>query len=406
MDLRSYLLEQSLACRRPPLGRFQHAWLAPMPAPANTAAHDDDGFARGDYSQGLFHHDVSEAALFLLDEEACVEAVAGSLLCFLDCASPNGRVHRAELAWKSREAEPAKPVIAQLAARVIAKKGAAWASVHDVVPRVLRWVDYLADNYTGLHGLMLTHSSLASGFDSDLLSAGFPDKTIEGPDTSTFMILEYRAAALLAEQVGLSQVAARYRARAEHLRFLINALLYVEDERGGFYCALRWQHGVAQLAAERVSVNSHSGAVPLESWVSLLPLYAGVPDAARAKQIIRRLLDPLGYWGPHGVRTLPAWDPFFNQAARIMLFDFKKNGRGPVSNWCGPVWVLSNYYMATALAAYGYANEAAELRSKTLSLLESDLARTGRLHESYDDDGRGLWPRSGTFISWNVLALL
>lgn len=406
MDLRAYLLEQTLACQRAPLGRFAHAWLAPMPPPAQTSAHDDDGFARGDYSQGLFHHDVSESAHFLLGEESFVETVAGSLLCFLDCAETNGLVHRAELAWKSREAEPAKPVIAQLAARVIGKKGHAWATAHGVVPRVLRWVDYLADHYTGLHGLMLTHSSLASGFDSDLLCAGFPDKSIEGPDTSSFMILEYEAAAQLAEQTGLQSDAMRYRASAERLRFLIDTLLYVEDDRGGYYSALRWQHGVAELDAERVSMKGEHGSTALESWTSLLPLYAGVPNAERAARVIRRLLDPSGYWGPQGVRTLPLWDPFFNQAARMMLFDFKKNGRGPVSNWCGPVWVLSNYYMTRALETYGFAAQATELRTKTQSLLSRDLAATGRLHESYNDAGVGLWPRAGTFISWNVLALL
>jgi putative isomerase len=89
-----------------------------------------------------------------------------------------------------------------------------------------------------------------------------------------------------------------------------------------------------------------------------------------------------------------------------MMFDFKKNGRGPVSNWSGPVWVLSNYYMARALAAYGYAAAASELQEKTRTLLANDLAQTGRLHECYNDAGTGLWPRSGTFISWNVLALL
>jgi len=405
-ELKAYLTQQSLLCCRSPSLRFAHPWLAPMPIPSGPRSADDDGFARGDYSGGLFHHDVSESAIWLLRQEpALVDAVAGSLLCFLDCASPFGRVHRAELPSKSRESEPAKPVIAQLAARVVEVKGLEWAKENDVYPRVKKWIAYLSEHYIGLHGLGITHSSLASGFDSDLLSAGFPDKAIEGPDTSAFMILEYEAGAALAARFGENDIALQWRKAADKMRVLINALLYCEDDRGGYYSALRWQHGAASLEQERVSIKIERGTQPVETWASLLPLYAGVPDAARAERLIARLLNPDGYWGPSGVRTLPKDDPFFNQAPRIMHFDFKKNGRGPVSNWCGPVWVLSNYYMATALRRYGHADLARGLALATATLLQRDLEATGMLHECYNDAGTGLWPRTSTFISWNVLAV-
>src|SRR5262249_4760998 len=144
---------------------------------------------------------------------------------------------------------------------------------------------------------------------------------------------------------------------------------------------------------------------PTESWIMLLPLYAGIPSPERAKLVAKRLLDPDGYWGPCGVRTAPSHSPFFHQAARMMLFDRKKDTRGPVSNWSGPVWILPNYYLATGLAAYGFTDQARELAIKTARLLARGLAREGALRECYDDSGRGLWPRTGTFISWNVLAL-
>ena len=105
------------------------------------------------------------------------------------------------------------------------------------------------------------------------------------------------------------------------------------------------------------------------------------------------------------MRTAPADDPLFQQARRALLFDRKKDARGPVSNWSGPVWILSSYYIATALAAYGFKAQARELAIKTARLLAQGLAREGVLRECYDDSGRGLWPIRGTFISWNVLAL-
>src|SRR5262249_51867847 len=137
----------------------------------------------------------------------------------------------------------------------------------------------------------------------------------------------------------------------------------------------------------------------------LLPLYAGIAAKDRAMQVVSEILNPDAYWGPCGIRTAPADDSFFQQARRVLLFDPKKGTRGPVSNWSGPVWILPSYYVATALAAYGFRAEARELALKTARLLARGLTRDTALRECYDDSGRGLWPMRGTFISWNVLAL-
>jgi hypothetical protein len=88
-----------------------------------------------------------------------------------------------------------------------------------------------------------------------------------------------------------------------------------------------------------------------------------------------------------------------------MHFDWKKSGRGPVSNWSGPVWVLSSFYLASGCARYGRDDVARTITARTIALLAADLAQTGQLHECYADDGRGLWPLQRTFLSWNVLAL-
>jgi len=368
-----------------------------------------DGFTAGDYSLGLFHHDASESAIELLRHPEFLDAVSGSLLCLLDCADPSGRVHRAELCHKAREWEPSKPVIAQFAHRIIGAlgpQGAAWADRHRVLPRVIRFIRYLEDEYTGLHGLMLTHSSLQSGFDSDIVTAGLPDKSVEGPDTNALMVLEYRALAAMCRELGRESDAGEWEEKAAALREKMELLLWYEDERGGGYVGLRWVHGVGSLEGEIVGMLDAEGRVcPTESWIMLLPLYAGIPSPDRARLVAKRLVDPDGYWGPSGVRTAPAHSPFFHQAARMMLFDRKKDTRGPVSNWSGPVWILPGYYLATGLAAYGFADQARELAIKTARLLASGLAHEGGLRECYDDSGRGLWPRTGTFISWNVLAL-
>jgi putative isomerase len=385
-----------------PLSAQAAAVLAGQAGAGQRSAASGDGFTSGDYSLGLFHHDASEAALALLEDPEFREASAGSLLNLLDCADASGRVHRAELPHKAREAEPAKPVIAQYALRCTRALGAEWAEQHRVYPRVVAFQRWQEQHLAGLHGLFLTHSALQSGFDTDLLSAGFPDRTVEGPDTNTFMVLEYEALAELARLLGRAAEASGFAEQAAVLRTRIEDLLF--DERLGHYVALRWEHGVGALEAEVVGTRDVDGMVrPFVSWTSLLPLYAGIPSVARARRVVETLLRPDRFWGPSGVRTCPADSLFFQQAPRVLAFDWKKRRSGPVSNWSGPVWVLSNVYLAAGLARYGYAVEARALVERTVRLLVDDLDRTGMLHECWNDAGVGLWPRSGTFISWNVL---
>ncbi|MGZ6078714.1 MAG: MGH1-like glycoside hydrolase domain-containing protein, partial [Myxococcaceae bacterium] len=347
-----------------PLSAAAARVLAGAAAPGQRASASGDGFSSGDYSLGLFHHDASEASIALLDDPEFRDAAAGSLLCLLDCADPDGRVHRAELPHKARESEPSKPVIAQYALRCARVLGAEWAERHRVYPRVVAFQRWQERNLAGLHGLFLTWSSLQSGFDTDVLSAGFPDRTIEGPDTNAFLVLEYEALAELARLLGYPGEVDGWLESATTLRKRIEDLLW--SEALGHYVALRWEHGVGAPEAEIVGTRDVDGVVrPFVSWTGLLPLYAGIPSPDRARRMVDVLLRPEGFWGPSGVRTCPADDLYFQQSPRVLLFDFKKDRRGPVSNWSGPVWVLSSAYLAEGLARYGYSAEARELAVRT-----------------------------------------
>ena len=385
-----------------PLSAAAARVLAGKATAGQRAPASGDGFSSGDYSLGLFHHDASEASIALLGDPELRDAAAGSLLCLLDCADPDGRVHRAELPHKAREAEPSKPVIAQYAVRCVRALGAEWAVRHRVYPRAVAFQRWQERHLVGLHGLFLSWSSLQTGYDTDVLSAGFPDRTIEGPDTNAFMVLEYEALADLARLVGREGESGAWLESAATLRRRMEDLLWSEEL--GHYVALRWEHGVGAPDAEVVGTRDVDGLVrPFVSWTGLLPLYAGIPSRERARRMVQVLLRPEGFWGPVGVRTCPADDLYFQQSPRVLLFDFKKQRRGPASNWSGPVWVLSSYYLAEGLARYGFSPQARELAVKTVRLLAADVARTGTLHECWNDDGLGLWPRSGTFVSWNVL---
>ncbi len=419
--LYDFLLRESIFCRRPPLARLQHPWLAPMPlssegetfiraragdAPGKTGYLDV--FNSGDYSLGMFHHDASEAAIELVEHPAFHDVLAGTLLNFLECARPDGLIHRIELCHKAHEQEPSKPVMAQFALRLaegLGEAGIAWLIQHNIFDRLQRHLHYTEVHYTGMHGLILAHSSLQTGFDNDLLTVSTPDRSVEDPGATAFMILEYEAMARLAELLHLSKEATWNRQKADRLRELLNELAWYQDDRGGFYVALRYQGGSAHLADEVVAETSAGERRPLHTWVSFLPLYAGVPNQARAESMFQLLLDYNEYWSPAGIRTLSAQNVYFNQAPRALIYDYKADSRTPVSNWMGPIWILSNYYLAQGLARYGKREEAAELTRRTAGLLLDNLSERGSLFECYNDAGRGLWPRSGGFVSWNVLAL-
>ncbi|AKF03859.1 MGH1-like glycoside hydrolase domain-containing protein [Sandaracinus amylolyticus] len=405
--LRAHLIDGARRSMRAPAGRFRHPWLAPMPrVEAREDASDDDRFASGDYANALFHHDVSEAAIELARDPELAEACFGSLLCFLDNAAPNGCVRRIEMPFRTRDPEPAKPCMAQLAVRAIdgIEDGLRRADAARVLPRLVAFAAYLERETTGMHGLLLTPSARASGFDSDVLTAGLPDSSVQGPDTSTFMVLELRAIAELAQRLGQDAIARVHAEKAEVLAQRIETLLWDDVERT--YVALRWKHGASSRREEIVGHRDERGVHrPLRSWISMLPLYAGIAAPERAAAMLESLLDPAQHWSPWGLRTVPADDVYFHQAPRVMVYDPRREERRPVSNWSGPIWILSNYYAYRALQRYGRPEQARELARATVRLLETDLRDTGALHECYADTGRGLWPRRGTFISWNVLAL-
>lgn len=422
--LRDHLLRESRLCRRSASGRFDHEWLSPMPArgaaPAPATGSATDIFNTGDYSHGLFHHDASEASIELLRHAEFRDACRGSLLNFLGTMRPDGLIRRVEMPTRSHEAEPAKPVLAQFArrcARAFDNDGEAraWLARHDIYPRLRAFIDYWRREWTGMHGLMLAPTALQTGFDNDLLLVNAPDGTIEDPGTSAFMVLEYEAMADLAALLGANDEARGWRDDAQRLRRWMNELMWWEPRDDpaagavGWYAALRFAPGAGSIRDEVVMDPSRGGAsLPAQamlSWTSLLPLYAGVPDAARAERLIRLLLDPARFWGPLGVRTAPRDALYFNQSARTLIHDAKIGTRTAVSNWQGPVWVLSNYYLAEGLARYGRTSEARTLAERTRDLLGASLRERGTLFENYNDAGDGLWPHSGGFVSWNVLAL-
>ncbi|MCK5645182.1 MAG: hypothetical protein KAH97_00275 [Anaerolineales bacterium] len=104
----------------------------------------------------------------------------------------------------------------------------------------------------------------------------------------------------------------------------------------------------------------------------LLPLWAEIPDKARAKKLIEKtLLDESRFYRPNGVANCSIKDPAYEEA-RI---------EGAVS-----IDVLRNILLGEGLLGYGYRKEAADLVQRVMDGITSILKSEGSFRESYDPE--------------------
>jgi glycogen debranching enzyme len=125
--------------------------------------------------------------------------------------------------------------------------------------------------------------------------------------------------------------------------------------------------------------------VATRSAAGLAPLFAGVPDAARAARMVERLASSRAQLGEAAwaVTSLAPDDPRFE----------------PALYWRGPVWPILNWVLHGGLVRYGYAELAAQVR---LGLIE--LSRRSGFWEHYSPttgDGHG-----GDQFAWTAALVL
>jgi len=401
------------------ISRFRHDYLVPNPPKENNlaakldAATTADIMNFGDYSMCQFHHDAAEMTLELIHDTPFLQRSMGALLNFLDMQLPNGSIGRAITPLKDHEQDPAKPVLCQMAARIVKQlevlqsgSGAEWCRENAVYERLVKFISFHESEYAGPHSLFKTHSALNSGYDNDPRLYGRPVNSIAEPGHNSFIKLDYDALAYLSKIAGHKEETL-WEKKSARLAELVNILLWrdAQSENGqvalqsAYYIALNWQHGVAGPAAAQREV------IETPNWACFLPLYANIASQSQADAMIQHhLLNEARYWSPQaGIRTMPADDPLFNQARRVLCYDAQEGKVTPVSNWCGPVWVLSNYYMCTALLNYGYTKQAQQLATINARLVLHNLDTDGCLYENYNDARQGLW--ADQFCSWNVLTI-
>jgi glycogen debranching enzyme len=136
-----------------------------------------------------------------------------------------------------------------------------------------------------------------------------------------------RRMAEIFDALGEPGQAATLRTQAEDLKQRFNTAFWDQDE--GTYC-----FGLDGHKQPIRSVASNAGHC----------LWSGIADAARAAQVVRRLMQP-DMWSGWGVRTLSARHPAYN----------------PHSYHRGSVWPHDNGIIAAGFRRYGFAEQAGQL---------------------------------------------
>ncbi|AHF92425.1 glycogen debranching enzyme [Opitutaceae bacterium TAV5] len=264
------------------------------------------------------------------------------------------------------------------------------------IPALDRFYAYWESRYRHAGtGLLVWGSDVAIGVDNDPTTYARPHFSSANLLLNCLYHADLEAAATLAERIGENTLATRWRARAAEIAHAIRTHCW--DERDAFFYTLDVQcadHRATLIPWAKPGAPLAWPALPIriQMFTGFLPLWRGIATPAQAELLRRHASNPDTFAAPAGIRSLSRREPMFSLAV----------SSNP-SNWNGPVWILSNYLVWQGLLRYGFTTEADELASRTLRLLEADIAAHNATHEYYDPDtGRPIMNKG--FISWNLLA--
>jgi alpha,alpha-trehalase len=297
---------------------------------------------------------------------------------FLHHTEPDGQTPGGIRPWAGRDARlyHIKPLMGQAAYYAsLALEDFGW--IEPVWDKMKACVTYRERKMTDPRtGLVKWWDSLESGADNNPALVRRYHNSVAGADVNAFMVLDYRAMALAAGRIGKRDEVDAFAARARRLSDAVNRYLWdVAD-------ATYYNYDAVDQALIRCVTYSNQ-----------VPLWARLAPKDRAKAMIERyVLDPGKLWSRHGVRSLAADEPLYNN----------ENVIKPYSNWQGPIWPHANWMVMHALIHYGYPDAALETAGKVTRLCLEDLARNGMMHENYHADS-GAPLAAPDFISWNLL---
>ncbi len=355
-------------------------------------------------SQGLFRL----AALLHDDQlrQKLCEHVSGSLLNFLDHASPEGQIPimmTADdpdpfriLGKNSGSRNQAKPVFGQLGLLACdQRRDANWLKPH--FDSILRFYDSWTAHNSSQIGLLVWGDDVAIGDDNDPSTFGRPFFSSANLLLNCLFYQDLLASAELARRLGRSAVHERLSSQAEALAQRIQRCCW--DPRDSYYYSVDVQcvdrrAELIPTVPRGMDMSWRCLPMRIQMFTGFLPLWCGIASQENAQKLVSTnyLADDrlCAQWG---ARSLSSRETMYS-------LEFSSNP----SNWLGPIWIIVNYFVWKALQRYGYNGEADALADKTILLLSRDLEANGSLNEYYHPDTGAALSHMG-FIDWNLLVL-
>jgi putative isomerase len=388
---------------RSPDGILKHPSVAPaLPGKAySTNLWDWDTLWT---SQGLFRL----AALLHDDQlrQKLCEHVSGSLLNFLEHASPGGQIPIMMTAdnpdplgatgKNSTSGNQAKPVFGQLGLLACDQRGDAnWLKPH--FDSILRFYDSWRRHNSSSIGLLVWGDDVAIGDDNDPTTFGRPFFSSANLLLNCLFYQDLLASAELARRLGRRADHERLRSQAQELGQRIQKFCW--DPRDSYYYTVDVQcvdrrAELIPTVPRGMDMSWRCLPMRIQVFTGFLPLWCGIAPRQNAQKLVSTnyLADDrlCARWG---ARSLSARETMYS-------LEFSSNP----SNWLGPVWIIVNYFVWKALQRYGYKKEADALADKTLVLLSRDLEANGSLNEYYHPDTGVALSHKG-FMDWNLLVL-
>jgi len=195
---------------------------------------------------------------------------------------------------------------------------------------------------------------------------------IAAPDLSAYVIIQCEALASMARTLDKRDEAASYISEANAIRGAANAFLW--DESEGYYF-------------DRSTTDGHF--IRARTIASVLPLWAGIPDARRAAILLEHILDPGGFNTLIPLPSVAIDDPAFER-----------------DMWRGPVWINTGFAVTEGMRRYGYHAEAADFAYRLCDGVYRTYGHTGRFYEFYDPTAyviRDLYRKRGN--RWKAMTL-
>ncbi|MBW4439050.1 MAG: hypothetical protein KME04_18070 [Pleurocapsa minor GSE-CHR-MK-17-07R] len=258
------------------------------------------------------------------------------------------------------EEDVTKPPLAAWTALKLYEKSGDLDFLQEVYEPLVRWHNWWLNHSRNNTGLCEYRHPFSSGLDdSPLWDEGMP---VVSPDLNTYLCLAAESLSKIAEIIGLPDEAESWRQEADATAQRMVTVLW--DELAGCFQALH-------LGQKAVNVMT-----PFH----LLPLWTGRLNKAMTRRLLAHLQNPETFWSEWPIPTVALNDPKFD----------------PKQMWRGPTWVNINYLFIEALARIGREDLAAELRRKTLKLIQQHPD----IYEYYDPVTADHPPKAAPVFGW------